>query len=316
MRRSPAPTPSEGLAFRVSLADLETFEVIGRRCRDDIVEALGADWTWEGKRVLDFGCGVGRLLRYLTEEAEVARIDGCDMHAESIEWCRENLDPPFHFFLNGPQPPLEGVADETYDLITAVSVFTHLSAGWSDWISELQRVTKPGGLLVATFNGPGMANSLEVQSGVPYLEEEVGMACRPTGEEGTFASIFHSRWWLETHWGRAFEPVSISPDGFAAEAGIGHGLFVGRKRDQRVSAEELERVEAGDSREVVALQRENAALFAFAQGLRERAEHAEISLARKFVLTDSGARRMLMRSFIGGDRLRRIGSMFRERGKQ
>ena len=127
--------------FRVSLNDLSNFEQVGRASRDALVDALGDDWAWEGKRVLDFGCGVGRLLRHLTEEAEVARIDGCDMHPESIEWCKANLDPPFSLFVNSSSPPLADVEDETYDLVVAVSVFTHLASGWSNWLAELQRIT-------------------------------------------------------------------------------------------------------------------------------------------------------------------------------
>lgn len=266
--------------------------------------------------MLDFGCGVGRLLRLLTEEAEVARIDGCDMHPESIEWCEANLDPPFNFFVNSSSPPLADVEDETYDLVVAVSVFTHLAGGWSNWLAELQRVTKPGGLLVATFHGPGMAESHRVQCGFPYVEAETGMICLPTGDEGTFASIFHSRWWLEEHWGRAFEPISIQPDGFACEPGDGHGLFVGARRDEQVTPEDLETAQPNDPREAVALIRANEITFEVAQGLRERAQQAELAMARRFALTDQSARRMLFRSLIGGERLRSLGSILRRDGER
>jgi ubiquinone/menaquinone biosynthesis C-methylase UbiE len=296
------------------MTDLNTFDRVGAVTRDSIVEALGSDWSWQGKRVLDFGCGVGRLLRNLTAEAEVARIDGCDLHQESINWCRANLDPPFSFFVNSSAPPLEGTEDETYDLVIAVSVFTHIANGWAEWLSELQRIIKPGGLLAATFHGPGMATSHQAQSGFPYLEQETGMISLPTGEEGTFASIFHSPWWLQAHWGRAFEPVSILPAGFTGEAGSGHGLFVGKRRTERVTPEDLERAEADEPRELIALQRANAITFGVAQELRERAQRAELSMARRFALTDQGARRMLFRSMIGGERLRQVGSILRRKG--
>jgi len=298
------------------MTDLATFDQVGRESHDALTAALGPDWRWEGKRVLDFGCGVGRLLRYLTPVAEEARIEGCDMHRESIEWCVENLDPPFGFFLNSSSPPLERVEDETYDLVTAISVFTHITAGWSEWLSELQRVVKPGGLLIATFHGPGMAASHLAQCGLPYLEEETGMISLPTGDEGTFASVFHSRWWLEEHWGRAFDPVSISAGGFAAEPGMGHGLFVGTRKDSRVDAKALETAHAEDPRELVALARANEINFELAQQYRERATRAELAMARRFALTDSGARRMLFRSMVGGERLRQFGSMLRRKGRR
>ena len=313
---SAAPLPPEDLIFRVSLADVGVFERVGRRSSEEINDALGPDWSWDGKRMLDFGCGVGRLLRYLAEEARVAEIEGCDMHEESIAWCKGNLDPPFKFFVNSADPPLAGVDDETYDLVVAISVFTHLASSWSEWLSELQRITKPGGILIATFHGRGMTEAYEVQSGTPFNEEEVGMISLPTGEVGTFASTFHSQWWLETHWGRAFEPISISPDGFCAEPGAGQGLFVGSRRVERVTAEELELADPGDPREALALQRSDRINFEFAQQFREQALDAQLSLAKRFALSDAGARRMLMRSFVGGNRLRRIGSRFREKGER
>jgi hypothetical protein len=33
------------------------YERIGRLCRDAIVSRLPADWSWEGRSALDFGCG-------------------------------------------------------------------------------------------------------------------------------------------------------------------------------------------------------------------------------------------------------------------
>lgn len=309
--RSPAPLPPEDLAFRVSLNDLESFEQVGGASREAILEALGGSWDWDGKRVLDFGCGVGRLLRHLVGEAEIARIEGCDMHQESIDWCRENLDPPFKFFVNGASPPLAEVEDGTYDLIIAISVFTHMAGNWAGWLAELQRVSKPGGILIATFHGPGMADSHQAQSGHPYLEEETGMLSLPTGEEGTFASVFHSRWWLEEHWGRAFEPLSIQPDGFVSEAGSGHGLFVGRRREELIAAEGLMTVEPDEPRETKALQRANAIIFEVAQGMRERAQKAELQMARRFALSDEAARKLLFRSLVGGARIRSLGSAIR-----
>ncbi len=46
--------------------------------------------------------------------------------------------------------------DGSFDLIWAVSVFTHLAETWSAWLLELHRVLKPGGILLATFMGEGM----------------------------------------------------------------------------------------------------------------------------------------------------------------
>ena len=66
--------------------------------------------------------------------------------------------------------------------------------------------------------------------------------------------VFHSEWWLRTHWGRAFEIVSIEED-------RGRSFVSLRRRDGEVSAEELERPEPGDERELAAA-RANASYLA------------------------------------------------------
>ena len=48
--------------------------------------------------------------------------------------------------------------DGAYDLVLAVSVFTHLTASWSAWLVELHRVLADGGLphgfAVPAHDGP------------------------------------------------------------------------------------------------------------------------------------------------------------------
>jgi len=78
-----------------------------------------------GKRILDFGCGYGRLARlmfYFTD-----RIEGVDPWSRSIEICREcGLGTQFRQSEYLPKDlPVE--PDARFDLIYAFSVFTHLS---------------------------------------------------------------------------------------------------------------------------------------------------------------------------------------------
>src|SRR5947209_5587329 len=82
------------------------FDQFGRLTRDELLVLLPDGWSFEGKRVLDFGCGSGRVLRQFLAEAQRAEFWGCDVHEPSIEWLRANLVPPLHVFVNSELPPL------------------------------------------------------------------------------------------------------------------------------------------------------------------------------------------------------------------
>ena len=70
----------------------------GRAMRKEILETLPPDWSFEGKRVLDFGCGAGRVLLPFLDEAATAEFWGCDIHAPSIAWLERRWSPPFRVF--------------------------------------------------------------------------------------------------------------------------------------------------------------------------------------------------------------------------
>jgi SAM-dependent methyltransferase len=248
--------PPFDLANRVgSLADatrpFDYYDELGRGTRNGIIEQLPSDWTFSGKRILDFGCGAGRTLMHFTAETAEAEFWGCDIDEPSIRWMEEHMTPPFHVFVNGPEPPLDH-PDSSFDLIWAISVFTHLTSSWSRWLVELHRLLKPDGLLFVTFMGRGMS---EVIAGEPWHEDSFGMNVIKYGQSWDLGGpmVMHSPWWIEEHWGRAFEILSLVPDGFANKPWLDHGSVLMRKRDQAINPEELERITPGDARETGAL---------------------------------------------------------------
>ena len=151
-RRPSSPTRVGDVRGRLAL-----YEEIGRRTRREILDLLPEGWSFEGKRVLDFGCGAGRTLRHFLDEAAVAEIYGCEIDAPSVAWLEANLSPPLHVFRNEEAPPLPLEAD-SFDLIWAISVFTHLTDHWADWLLEHHRLLRDGGLLIATILGPELAD--------------------------------------------------------------------------------------------------------------------------------------------------------------
>jgi SAM-dependent methyltransferase len=216
------PLPPVELALRVGVPDhddpLGSYERLGRDSRELVLDLLPEDWSFEGKRVLDFGAGAGKVLRHFAAEARTAEFHGCDIDGPSVDWLKRELCPPFHAFRNEESPPLP-VPDAQYDLVLALSVFTHLTRGWSDWLLELHRVLEDDGLLIATFLGRAAA---EVYTGKPFDEEKVGMKVlhRRQGWDLGGPTVFHSEWWLREHWGRAFEFVELRPGTNPGEHGV------------------------------------------------------------------------------------------------
>lgn len=251
----PLALPPLRLVTRVGVADgaepMAFYLEEGRRLREVIDGVLPEGWSWAGKRVLDFGCGSARVLRHFAGEAADAQFSGCDIDESSIEWATKHLSPPFRFFSNDQKPPLE-LDSDSLDLIWAMSVFTHISDTWAEWLVELHRLLAPGGRLLASFLGEGMWEAL---LGEPYREQEVGMVVSRKWQ-GPDARVFHSEWWLREHWGRGFEVEQVLRPPKLASGGpaITHSYIVLRKRELPLSTQELERIDAREGRELAGLQ--------------------------------------------------------------
>jgi SAM-dependent methyltransferase len=221
------------------------YEQLGAETKSAVMRLLPDDWSFAGKRVLDFGCGSGRTLRHFLSEAEVGEFWGADIDRPSLDWLRETLSPPLHVWQSAGGPPL-GLEAASFDLIWAISVFTHLPQTTSiPWLLELHRVLKPGGLLIATYHGRW--NS-EFVAGEPWDEGKVGMNVHRHNQawDDGGPTVLMSDWWVASHWGRAFEIVDQLPRV--------HNFtwVVMRKRDVDLTPEDLERP-ADDPREFAAL---------------------------------------------------------------
>lgn len=205
--RTKAAFPPDELAKRVSGTVAEEFEAQGQEIRDCIVRCLPETFNFAHKRVLDFGCGTGRVLRHFQTEASEGEFWGCDIHAPSISWLSENL-PNCHVFQNQDIAELP-IESNYFDLIYVISVFTHLTASWQAWLAELRRVLRPGGILLNTFHN---RVAYESTTGQPFEERTTGMLIRHphrNWDEGG-AMVYHSNWWIQEHWGEFFNVEFVS----------------------------------------------------------------------------------------------------------
>ncbi len=105
-----------------------------------------------GMKILDFGCGTSRVLRYLVEFLPLAEYFGSEVYKKAIEWGRESF-PEVTYAEQGSIPPV-GFPDATFDVIYAYSIFTHFSEPvHKEWLKELCRLLKGGGIIILTVHG-------------------------------------------------------------------------------------------------------------------------------------------------------------------
>jgi SAM-dependent methyltransferase len=192
-----ANLPPAELRYRVSSSpDAQNFITIGKKCAADIESALRKVRCDLAKleRILDFGCGCGRTLIHLKELAPHAQFDGTDIDASAIDWCKEHLR--FGTFKVGQASPPTDYAPDSFDFIYAISVFTHLDAPYQfQWLEELRRIAKPGGVLLLTVDSS--------------LVGEKDFVFQRSYEDGLFPAwyqnAFHSEKYVRENFGRYFE---------------------------------------------------------------------------------------------------------------
>jgi SAM-dependent methyltransferase len=121
----------------------------------------------EVERMLDFGCGCGRVIRHWSRLVG-PEIHGSDYNLRLLRWCEANL-PFAQFSVNELQPPLQ-YQSGLFDVVYAISVFTHLPETLERaWIDELGRILRPGGLLLLTTHGDSYVDRLDPEERARYL---------------------------------------------------------------------------------------------------------------------------------------------------
>jgi SAM-dependent methyltransferase len=105
----------------------------------------------KGSSVLDIGCGIGRLAKYLLDEG-ISNYLGLDIIPEILQQAVEAAKghPTFRFgIVEEAKIPTE---DSTFDIVCGFSLITHLlDEEIFEYFLETRRVLRPGGVAVFSF---------------------------------------------------------------------------------------------------------------------------------------------------------------------
>ncbi|HEV2223071.1 MAG TPA: class I SAM-dependent methyltransferase [Candidatus Sulfotelmatobacter sp.] len=129
--------------------NLDEFWASGRTIWSDIKRVIG--YTPESSdTVVEIGCGVGRLTRVIAPE--VGRVMALDISEKMLAIARQANLPNVDFRV-AQGFALPGIPDRSVNLSLGYCVFQHLPSltALKSYLSEMHRVTKPGGTIAFTL---------------------------------------------------------------------------------------------------------------------------------------------------------------------
>lgn len=216
------PLPSEELVWRVAhTRNMRGFRVGGFRAFGDFMSAALRHGTLNAEQqLLDWGCGCGRVTVHFGSLEDGPTVRGCDIDAEAIEWCNQTLHQGA-FTANGLWPPTP-YADASFDLVVSYSVFTHLALeAQQAWLSEMQRILKPGGLFLASVHGESAAR-LHMPDRVAEIEQAGIFDHLPDATleafvpKGYYRAVFQTQAYTREEWSEWFDILEFNEYGIGA----------------------------------------------------------------------------------------------------
>jgi len=161
--------------------------------------------------ILDFGCGCGRITRFVGTEGE---LFGCDVNPVVVNFCKTHF-PRASFYKNSLMPPLI-YRDGLFDLIYSFSVFSHLRQDVEDaWLAELARVGAPGCIYLLTVQGDWMieatlgAEAAAARNAGFYYRRVHQRHNIATDFPDYYESSYHTSTCIKAQWSRHFDILAV-----------------------------------------------------------------------------------------------------------
>ena len=207
----PIPPPRLRILTTAS-ASVEWFLNSGQAAKDSIQELLRDQRIspHQVTRVLDFGCGCGRVVRHWADRSD--GVHGCDYNADLVAWCRKHL-PFAQFETNQLAPPLHQYGTHSFDLVYALSVFTHLPQPLQrQWVAEMARILRPSGYLIISTHGEACLAPLSKQERAEFHAGELVVSTE--NEPGTNrCGVYCSEHYVRRHFAPGFIVRTFVPSG-------------------------------------------------------------------------------------------------------
>ena len=210
------PLPQSENMIRVAGSDLvSAFRLEGYSIYKKIKYVLENQYQFEfnkSKKILDWGCGCGRLTRYLvTQESE---IWGSDIDQENLAWCEQNLKikPILHEIDNQTSFP-----KNYFDVIIGISVMTHLQFELQlKWLEILANSVKKGGMLVLSTHGESCAlrslndESFKIFQSKGYIDLQHNKNMEKYIKKGfLYRDVFNSIEFINNNWNDNYDISNI-----------------------------------------------------------------------------------------------------------
>lgn len=161
--------------------DETSYMAIGKSAIEAILPALSIVQKKDFNKVLDFGCGYGRVGRHLRALFKDSNLDFTDIKQEAVDFCADAFSG--RGFLSSTDFDQLKFPSH-YDFIWVGSVFTHIDYNRQQKLfARLVDALVPGGVLVLTFHG---RRCIEMKNSgkIAYIEE---------GRWNRIVSSYHSQ---------------------------------------------------------------------------------------------------------------------------